>query len=187
MIAKICGTVSDKIHDALILELGGLGYELFVATEDWGSARVGEESQYYVYEHIREDAHLLYGFSDLASKRLFELLISISGIGCKVAMSVLSAASRARLEQAIAAGDPELLRGVSGVGKKTAERIIVELKGKIEQVAGMAVMSSGDSVYQALLGLGYAPAQAAEAVAQIPGGTTGEQERIKAALKLLSR
>ncbi len=187
MIAKITGIVSEKVHDALIVEIAGLGYELFVATTDWGSATQGVVQAFYIHEHIREDAHVLYGFSELADKLLFEQLISISGIGPKVGMAVLSSASRSRLQQAIAAGDPELLRGVSGVGKKTAERIIVELRGKMDGLAGAASMSTGDATYQALLGLGYAPAQASEAVAAIPAEVTGEQARIKAALKVLAR
>lgn len=187
MIAKITGLISEKVQDALIVEISGLGYEVVVATTDWGSAKVGSEQAYYIHEHIREDAHTLYGFSELADKLLFEQLISISGIGPKVGMAVLSSASRTRLQQAIAAGDPELLRGVSGVGKKTAERIIVELRGKMDGLVGAVSMSTGDSVYQALLGLGYAPAQASEAVALIPADITDEQARIKAALKVLAR
>jgi Holliday junction DNA helicase RuvA len=100
-------------------------------------------------------------------------------------MAVLSAASIDRLRQAIAAGDPDLLRGVSGVGKKTAERLILELRGKLDGgVGGLAPVM--DETYQALIALGYTPGQATAAIGQIPDSITGEQERIKAALKGLS-
>jgi Holliday junction DNA helicase RuvA len=108
-----------------------------------------------------------------------------------VALGVLSAASLPQLQQAIASGDADVFKGVSGVGKKTAERIMVELRGKAEaigeagSVGNVAVASSTDPVYQALLGLGYTPNQAAEAVSHIPAEITGEQARVKAALKQL--
>ncbi|HVE81144.1 MAG TPA: Holliday junction branch migration protein RuvA [Candidatus Dormibacteraeota bacterium] len=185
MIATISGKVSEKQNDAVIIELGGIGYEVVLTTEDWGKAKAGELAKYYIYEHIREDTHVLYGFSALAAKRLYTQLLGVSGVGPKVAMQVLSAATLNRLQQAIATGDPELLKGVSGVGKKTAERIVVELKGKIEAGGDMGA-SSQDSAYQALIGLGYSAAQAAEAAAKVPADVTDAQERIKLALKQLS-
>jgi Holliday junction DNA helicase RuvA len=187
MIATIEGVVAEKIGDNLIIELGGIGYEVVVSATDWGGAPTGQPAKFYVYEHIREDAHLLYGFATPQAKQLFMKLLGVSGVGPKVAMQVMGAASIERLQQAIAGGDVDLFKGVSGVGKKTAERIMVELKGKVEAsgVAGLVggPVGSGDPAYQALLGLGYTPGQAAEAVAQIPEDITDEQERVKAALK----
>ncbi len=182
MIGRITGTVTEKLPDSLLVGTEPVEYELFVTTEDWGAAKVGGEGRYYIYEQIREDVHNLFGFSELAAKQLFVQLLSVSGVGPKVALAVLSAASLGRLKQAIASGDSDLLKGTAGIGKKTAERIIVELRGKLEDGDG-GVASSGDAAYQALVSLGYSSIQAAEAVAKVPGEIVGDQERIKAALK----
>ena len=185
MIGTLRGSVIEKYADNIVVEIGGVGYELTVTASDWGSSPVGTEAKFYIYEQIREDIHNLYGFSLLESKQLFILMLSVSGVGPKVAMAVLSAASLDRLRQAIAAGDPDLLRGVSGVGKKTAERLILELRGKLDGgVGGLAPVM--DETYQALVALGYTPAQATAAINGIPDDITG-QDRIKAALKGISK
>lgn len=186
MIATLEGKISEKLGDTVILELAGVGYELVVTVEDFGATAVGQSARFYVYEQIREDAHNLFGFRDLRAKQLFLLLLSVSGVGPKVAMGILSATSIDRLQSAIAAGDPDLLRGVSGVGRKTAERVMLELRGKLDGVA-VAMAPAGDPTYQALVALGYTSAQAAEAVAGLPAGVTGDQERIKAALRVVSK
>ena len=188
MIATLSGKITQKNLDHIILEVAGVGYEVFLATDDIGSTSSGQTATFYIYEHIREDAHLLFGFSQPESKRVFMQLLSVSGIGPKVAMAVLSAASIDRLKQAVSGGDPELLKGVAGVGKKTAERIIVELRGKLgEASGGVTLAASGDSAYQALLGLGYSSAQAAQAVAELPPDLKDEQERIKLALRQVGK
>lgn len=187
MIARLRGTVLEKDTDGLVVDIGGVGYAVVVSASDYGSAIVSEEIRLHIHEHIREDAHDLYGFTTLPSKRFFQQLLSISGVGPKVALGILSAASLPQLQQAIASGDADVFKGVAGVGKKTAERIMVELKGKVEAIglAGQVSTpaSGGDPAYQALLGLGYTATQAAEAVAQIPAEITDEQARVKAALK----
>lgn len=189
MIATIEGTVSEKLSGSVVVELGGIGYEVVVPVSDWGSVAQGSSVKFYIYEHIREDSHQLFGFSARADKELFILLLSVNGVGPKVAMQVMSAASGDRLRSAIASGDSSLFKNVSGVGKKTAERIMVELKNKVGvsgegaiEIAGVEV-AGGDPAYQALIGLGYKPAQAATAVAAIPVEVTDEQERVKLALK----
>lgn len=182
MIASLYGTIAEKLDNSLILDIGGVGYELIVTLDEWGAAKVDAEARYYIHEQIREDAHNLYGFSSLSSKQLFAQLLTISGVGPKVAMQILSAAGEARLRQAIASGDPALLKGITGVGPKTAQRVIVELKGKVEEgAAGLAPVA--DPTYQALIALGYTPPQATAAVGQIPDSVTGDQDRLKAALK----
>lgn len=185
MIATIKGTVTQKTADAVVVEAGGIGYEVFLTQTDLSKVSVGQTCSYFVYDHLREDAHNLYGFASLDAKQFFISLLGISGIGPKVALAVMTATSLDRLKQAIAAGDPAMLQGVAGVGKKTAERIVVELRGKV--VASGTDVSSGDSAYQALLGLGFSAAQAADAVAGIPPSVTGEKERIKEALKLAGK
>lgn len=186
MIAKLSGHVAEKLADSVVLEVGGIGYEVFVTPAELGVAKVGEAASYYIYEQIREDAYNLYGFGSLQTKLLFVQLVGISGIGPKVAMAVLASTSVERLKQAIVAGDPELLRGVSGIGKKTAERIIVELRGKVDGLAG-SLTSSADPAYQALISLGYPAAQAAEAVSSLPADLIDEKARIKAALQGLAK
>src|SRR5688572_28753674 len=131
MIATRNGKISAKLNDSVVLDVGGVGYEVFLELEDLQSARTGEPVTYLIYEHIREYAHNLHGYSTADAKQVFVQLLSVSGIGPKVAMAVLSATTIGRLKQAIAAGDPQLLKGVAGVGKKTAERIILELRGKL--------------------------------------------------------
>lgn len=186
MIATLTGTISEKLSDSIILDVGGVGYELVVTTDEWGAAKLGTQAKYYVYEQIREDAHNLYGFSALAGRQFYAQLIGVNGVGPKLAMQILSSAGEARLRQAIASGDPALLKGISGVGPKTAQRVILDLRGKVEEgAAGLAPVA--DSAYQALVALGYTPAQATEAVAGIPADITGDQERVKAALKGLGR
>ena len=180
------GVVIDKTTDAVVVEAGGVGYEIFVTVEDWGRAKVGTEASYLIYEHLREDIHALYGFSQPEAKRMYELLLGVNGVGPKVALAILSAASVERLQRAITAGDPELLRGVAGVGKKTAERVMLELRGKLDGGA-VSAAATHDPAYQALVALGYTPTQAAEAVAGLPDDVTGEQERIKQALKAVAK
>jgi holliday junction DNA helicase RuvA len=182
MIATLRGQITEKLPESLVLEAGGVGYELFTTVDDWGGAKLGQETQFYIYEQIREDAHNLYGFRQLSSRQLYVQLIGVNGVGPKLAMQILSAAGEARLRQAIASGDPALLKGVSGVGPKTAQRVILNLRGKVEEgAAGLAPVA--DSTYQALVALGYTPAQAAAAVTALPSNVTDEQERIKLALR----
>lgn len=187
MIATLTGRVAEKYGDFAVVEIAGVGYEVALTIEDWGVTKVGSETKFYIYENIREDAHNLYGFLTLEAKQLYVQLLSVSGVGPKLAMQTLSGASIDRLRQAIAAGDPDLLKGVSGVGKKTAERIVVELKGKIKSDGVISAASSADSAYQALIGLGYTGSQAAEAVSQVPPEVTDDKERIKLALKGLTK
>lgn len=182
MIAMLRGVVTEKLPTTIILEAGGVGYELTVTTEEWGSAKLGAEARYYIYEQIREDAHNLYGFSTLATRELFAQLLGVSGVGPKLAMQILSAAGESRLRQAIASGDPALLKGISGVGPKTAQRVMLDLRGKVEEASG-GLAPVADPTYQALIALGYTPAQATSAVASLPPDLADDQARLKAALK----
>jgi len=168
-----------KLDSSLVIEINGIGYEVLTIVDDWGAAKLGTKMSFHIYEQIREDAHNLYGFTDLRAKELFIKLLGVNGVGPKVALATLSAAGVDRLSQAIASGDTSLLKGISGVGKKTAERIMVELAGKVTTVAAPL----HDETYQALMGLGYSSAQAAEALQSIPVDVTDVSERIKIALK----
>jgi holliday junction DNA helicase RuvA len=187
MIAKLTGTITDKLAESVIVDINGVGYEVFLTAEDHGRAAIGRKSSYHIFEQVREDQFTLYGFEDIATKAFYIQLLSVNGIGPKVAMGILSAARLDRLQQAIAAGDAELLKGVAGVGKKTAERVVVELKNKVSAHGSIANVTAGDSVYLALLGLGYSSLQAAEAVAAVPENIEGEEARLKAALKGMNK
>jgi holliday junction DNA helicase RuvA len=169
------------------MDVGGLGYEVFLSADDLNAVKAGDRPTYYIHEQIREDAYNLFGFTRADAKILFTYLIGVSGVGPKVAMAILSAASLDQLQRAVISGDPELLRGVAGVGAKTAQRIMVELKGKLGSLDTAPTSLANDSAYQALVGLGYPAAQAAEAVANLPADLTDQQARIKAALKGLTK
>lgn len=183
MIATLTGTVTHKLSNSLVIDIQGVGYEVLTTVDDWGAAKLQDAHTYFIYEQIREDAHNLYGFSEPRARELFVQLLSVNGVGPKVALATLSAAGVDRLAQAIAAGDVTLLKGVSGVGKKTAERIMVELAGKVS--TGAAPVH--DETYQALIGLGYSPAQASDAVAGLPADISDVGERVKLALKGIGR
>jgi len=183
MIATLTGTVTNKLDTSLVIDINGIGYEVLTIVDDWGAAKLGEVTSFHIYEQIREDAHNLFGFTDLAAKKMFIQLLSVNGVGPKVALATLSAAGVDRLSQAIASGDIGLLKGVSGVGKKTAERIMVELAGKVTTTSAPI----HDDTFQALMGLGYTNSQAADAVAALPADVTDVGERVKLALKVMNR
>lgn len=186
MISRLTGTISEKLVDRVVVDVGGLGYEVFLTATEAEAASESRPATYFIYEQLREDAHNLFGFTTRDAREFFVHLIGTSGVGPKVAMAILSATSLEQLKAAISSGDAELFRGVAGVGKKTAERIMIELKGKMVDL-GPSSLSSSDSTYQALLGLGYSAPQAASAIAKLPPGLTDDQSRIKAALKELAK
>lgn len=186
VIARLTGRIAETGNDWAIVETGGVGYEVFASTSDVQQLQVGDEVKLSIYEHIREDQYTLYGFIKAETKGFFVQLLGISGIGPKVALAVISASSLENLRQAVAAGDPEVLRGVAGVGKKTAERIIIELRGKISS-SNATGMGATNETYQALVNLGYPTAQAAEAVAHLPTAVTDPAERVKLALRGLAK
>lgn len=184
MIGKIKGEVTEKLPGAVLLEAGPIEYEINLSLPDWHEAKAGASTTYYIYENIKEDAYNLFGFSTFEAKELFMKLVSVSGVGPKSAMSVMSAGTPEKIKQAVASGNAELFAGTVGVGKKTAERIVVELKSK---VAPGASAVPADGTYQALVGLGYSPAQAAEAITGLPESVTDEKERITLALRSLAK
>jgi Holliday junction DNA helicase RuvA len=188
MIAHVSGEVVEKSGSAIIIDVGGIGYEVQVATGDFEAATLGNTIKLYTHDHLRENAHELFGFSTLPAKRLFELLTSVSGVGPKMGLAILSLGDAESIRSAVAAGDAAFIQRASGVGKRIAERIVVDLKGKVG-APGIATMSqtqsSNDDALGALLALGYSLQQANEALAMVAPGDA--QTRIKAALKQLGR
>jgi Holliday junction DNA helicase RuvA len=190
MIATLKGEVTKKYRDQIVLECGGVGYGLFVTFEDFGALELDSKVKLYIYEHIRENAHDLFGFRSPETKKLFELLLSVNGVGPKMALAILSIANVAQVKQAIASGDTKFISQATGVGKRVAERVVVDLKDKVGLVAsddatGFLAIPSGnsnDEALQALVTLGYSVQDAAEALNGIDEELSTE-ERIKQALK----
>lgn len=191
MIATLSGLVAEKLLDVVVLDAHGVGYGIFVTTEDYGRLGQGEAAKVYVYEHIREAAHDLYGFVKQDTKKLFEQLLGVNGVGPKMALNVLSIGNTEQVRQAIAGGDVKFIQRASGVGKRVAERIIVELKDKVGLegielgVVGLLTSERAlvqDEAVEALVALGYSPQDAGLALKHIAADLPVE-ERIKLALK----
>jgi holliday junction DNA helicase RuvA len=190
MIATLSGVVSEKLVDSIVLDVRGVGYGLYVTAEESGRLVAGEIAKIYVYEHIREQSHDLFGFTGRDTKSLFELLLGVNGVGPKMALSVLGIGSAADVRQAIAAADTKSIQRANGVGKRVAERIIVDLKDKVGLV-GVDLQTTGllqgegllmqDEAVEALVTLGYSAVDAAAALQKIDSSLPAE-ERIKLAL-----
>ena len=189
MIATLSGKISEETNEAVVVESSGVGYGVFVDFEDYGALNVGQTAKLYIHEHIRENAHDLYGFTKLENKALFEQLLSVNGVGPKMALAILSVASAAHVRSAIAGGDTKFISQAPGVGKRVAERVVVDLKDKVGLAASesateflSATANPNDEALQGLVALGYSVNDAAEALAKINKKLKPE-ERIKAALK----
>jgi Holliday junction DNA helicase RuvA len=191
MIAYIQGTIRDKALNYVIVENGGLGYQVFIAEGLLTELRKGQNAELYIHHHVREEVSDLYGFRSLEELEFFGALISVSGVGPKSALGVMSVASVDDIREAVARGDASLLTKVSGVGKKTAERLVFELKGKVGRlISGDSLLSNGVSLgddLDALMSLGYSLVDAREALANIPPSISDSGERIKAALRSMGR
>jgi len=191
MIAYLKGTVQNKGKGYLILNVHDVGYKLFVTPDLYTAYEIGQPAEFYTYQRPREDGLDLYAFRSLEALEMFELLLSVSGIGPKSAQGVLSIASVNDIKQSIAYDDSSILTKVSGVGKKTAERVVLELKSKIgavelsshETTSGRV---SGDEI-DALVALGYSQDQAREALRQAGSDTTDSSQRIKEALRRIGK
>ncbi len=191
MIAHIKGKIIDKSEKFLVLEANGLGYLVFSPTSTiLNSPKVGEEISLWTYLAVRETALDLYGFETRDEKSFFELLIGVSGIGPKNALSILSLAPIEILKKAIGSGDTTYMTKVSGIGKKTAEKIVVELRDKLSALGHNDADGSlrGDAdVIEALQSLGYSQHEIRNALKEVSPETTGTNEKIKEALKILGK
>lgn len=190
MIAHVSGELVEKTQSALIIDVGGIGYEVQVAAGDFQTPTLGERVKLYTHDHWRENAHELFGFSTLAAKRLFELLITVSGVGPKMGLAILSLGDTEAIRSAIALGDSAFVQRASGVGKRIAERIAVDLKGKVGAPgvalsAGNASVAIGDDALSALLALGYNLQQANQALSSVDA-SHDTQTRIKEALQRIA-
>ncbi|MGI6203910.1 MAG: Holliday junction branch migration protein RuvA [Anaerovoracaceae bacterium] len=195
MIHYILGTIEEKLEDRVIVECGGIGYEVFVPTgSTFYLAGPGETVRVYTHMMVKEDDVSLYGFSSEAGLDLFRKLITVSGVGAKAAVAILSAAPEEEIRKAIIYEDAETITRAKGVGKKMAQKIVLELKDKLGDeglgealaaAAGAGAQSSDQRIeaMDALIALGYSKIEASEALAKIKDEDLSAEEYIKLALK----
>lgn len=184
MISYIKGNVLHTGTNYVILERHGLGYKVFVTPTTLEQAHAGQELEIYTHLKVTDSEQTLYGMPSLEALDFFELLITVSGVGPKMALTILSAAKKDVLENAIASADIDIFTRMSGVGKKTAERIILELKNKVGSLTSIA--PGGSDTYDALVALGYSTKEARDVLPHIDTSLPSEQQ-LKQALKFLSK
>lgn len=190
MIGKVTGKLIERHPPQVIVDVHGIGYEIDVPMSTFYQLpATGNDVTLYTHLVVREDAHLLYGFASEQERYVFRQLLKISGVGARTALSVLSGLSVADLYEAVSAQDGARLIKVPGIGKKTAERLLLELKDKLDVTVIKTAVAGGGytgDILNALLALGYNDKEAAWAVKQLPGGIA-VAEGIRQALKLLSK
>jgi Holliday junction DNA helicase RuvA len=174
MIAHVYGVVVEKFNSTVIVDVNGVGYEVKVALGDFDASVLGEQIKLHTYHHIREQSQELFGFSSLAAKKVFELLITVQGVGPKAALSILSLGDSEQVRNAIANSDSAYITKASGVGKRIAERVVVDLSDKVGlavQITRSATTNNqpiNDEALEALIALGYSLADASRALESVP-------------------
>lgn len=191
MLAFIDGIVKSKRDDSIVLLCGALGFRVFLKDELRTSVRTGQKLQLHVYHHISETQQSLFGFVDAKELNVFELLLTVSGIGPKNALSVLNKATPAVLYQAVVKQNADFLHETTGIGKRIADRIVVGLKNKVSRMEGVEPDSAGGGnvdmeVLQALLALGYSQREAQEALQSLPTELLSAEDRVAKALQMLA-
>ena len=192
MISQLTGSIIDKQPPFIVIDVNGVGYEVFVSMQTfYGLPATGEKVRIYTQMVVREDAHLLFGFGNTAERETFRLLIKVSGIGAKTALGILSVLSSDDLARAIADEDIKVLSSVPGIGKKTAERLALELRGKLSIAGAVPMATDGlfaaepdasDDILSTLLALGYNEREAKAACKGLPAGCD-VSEGVRLALK----
>lgn len=189
MIAHVSGVVAEKFASSVIVDVQGVGYEVQVAAGDFDNIILGDSLKLYTYHHIREQAQELFGFSSLAAKKLFELLITVQGVGPKAALSILSLGDAEVIRNGIASGDATFLSKAGGVGKKTADRVVVDLSDKVglptrftATAPTQTELNTNDEALEALMALGYSLNDASQALEGV-SLTAPTAERVRQALK----
>ncbi|MBQ2695412.1 Holliday junction branch migration protein RuvA [Candidatus Saccharibacteria bacterium] len=190
MIAHIRGKVAEKFGNCIIVDVGGVGYEMTVPTLDYEGCVLGEERKFFTYHAVRENSEELYGFSTLTAKKIFELLIGVQGVGPKAGVAILSLAEAEEVRNAIANADAGFIAKASGVGKKTAERVIVDLRDKVgipshygaTEVKIATMENKTDEALDALIALGFPLKEATAALEKVDVALPVE-ERVRLALR----
>ncbi|PPE66679.1 Holliday junction branch migration protein RuvA [Caldimonas caldifontis] len=191
MIGRLTGVIAEKAPPQVLIDVNGVGYEVDVPMSTfYNLPNLGERTTLLTHFVVREDAQVLYGFGSAAERQAFRQLIKVSGVGPRMALSLLSGLSVAELAQAISVQEAGRLTRIPGIGKKTAERLLLELKGKLGAELGAAPVSvkseAQADVLQALVALGYSDKEAAAALKALPEDV-GVSEGIKLALKSLAK
>jgi Holliday junction DNA helicase RuvA len=185
MIRHIRGVLLASETGSVIIEAGGLGYEVRLATNAAVTASLGSEVALHTYHVVREDTEELYGFVTVREREMFELLIGLSGIGPKSAIGIMSQADVRLIEEAASRGDATYLSKLSGIGRKSAEKIVLGLKDKVTASVGPQASSEDNDLIDALLALGYTNEEALRVMRDMPLEVTSTKDRIKEALKML--
>ena len=190
MIAHVFGKVAEKFNGSLVIDVHGVGYEVSVATNDFDAVILDQEVKFYTYHHVREQSEELFGFSSLAAKKLFEILITVQGVGPKAALAILSLGDAEQVRNAIANADSGFVQKATGVGKKTAERVVVDLSDKVglpthysqTETPLQTELNTSDEALEALMALGYTLADATKALEDVDVNLPTAQ-RVTEALK----
>ena len=190
MIAHVFGKVAEKFNGSLVIDVHGVGYEVSVATNDFDAVILDQEVKFYTYHHVREQSEELFGFSSLAAKKLFEMLITVQGVGPKAALAILSLGDAEQVRNAIANADSSFVQKATGVGKKTAERVVVDLSDKVglpthygrTETPLQTELNTSDEALEALMALGYTLADATKALENVDVNLPTSQ-RVTEALK----
>ena len=190
MIAHVFGKVAEKFNSSLVIDVHGVGYEVSVATNDFDAVILDQEVKFYTYHHVREQAEEVFGFSSLAAKKSFEMLITVQGVGPKAALAILSLGDAEQVRNAIANADSGFVQKATGVGKKTAERVVVDLSDKVglpthygrTETPLQTELNTSDEALEALMALGYTLADATKALENVDANLPTAQ-RVTEALK----
>jgi len=189
MIARIEGIIVHASDKFIIVDVSGVGYKLYITNDTLAISLLGEHASFWVYTAVRENSIDLYGFKNMNELSFFELLLDVSGIGPRSALSTLGVAPVDTLKRAIATGDMSYLNKVSGIGKKTAEKIIVELRDKLQDYKNESdtpgLLRDESDIVEALKSLGYSQNESRDALKQVPPTVIGMNARIKETLQIL--
>ncbi len=191
MIAHLSGKIAEKFGaGSIVIDVHGVGYEVSVSAGDFEAVVLNQDVKFYTYHHVREQAEELFGFSSLAAKKLFEMLITVQGVGPKAALAILSLGDAKHVRNAIANADSAFVQQAAGVGKKTAERVVVDLRDKVglpthygrADTPVQVELNTSDEALEALMALGYTLADATKALENIDVNLPTAQ-RVTEALK----
>jgi len=189
MIAKIKGTIEYIEDNYAVVDVAGVGYKIFASAYTLGKIAGETEVELFTHTHVREDIWALYGFATREELKMFELLISVSGVGPKAGLGILAIADPKTIRTAVLNEDASILTRVSGIGKKTAERVILELQNKVVDLPESERKDAiaGNDAMDALVVMGYSSSEAREALKNISKDITDVGERVKAALRTLGK
>jgi Holliday junction DNA helicase RuvA len=192
MISRLTGLIAHIDPKYIVLDVQGVGYKVFTTVDIMNKlGKTNEPATFWTYLAVRENALDLYGFSSLSELNFFELLITISGIGPKTALGILNAAPVGTLLTAVQTGDTSHLTKISGIGKKVAEKIVLELKDKVEKFThteeSKSAMKNDSDALEALKSLGYSPNEARDVLKELPKTIIKTNDKIREALKILGK